>query len=122
MYGDSDVIRHRASQLRDQGVEIRASADRLVASTESIGWTGRAADSLRERVRERATHLRVAAGRHDAAAGALEKHLAEVEALKDAIAHTERRAAALHADRPDDDIAAPPSGHRDWLDVELPGA
>jgi hypothetical protein len=121
MYGDTEVMRRRAAQLREQGVDIRTMADRIVAQTEGIGWTGRAAESLSHRMRERATHLRDVAARHDGAAESLEAHLLEVERLKDAIAGTERKAAALVADAPRDDFTPPPPGHKDWLAVELPG-
>jgi hypothetical protein len=147
MYGDSDVMRRRADQLREQAVDLRALADQLVAQTEAIGWTGRAADSMRERVRERASHLRSAAADHDTAADSLDRHLQEIDTLKDAIADAERKAATLVADArtrvtridaaneaepdvqrvpdPDDrtlaDFTPPPSGHKDWLAVSLPG-
>ena len=121
MYGDTDVMRRRAAQLREQGVDIRIVADQLVAQTESIGWTGRAAEAMRERVRERAAHLRAAAARHDGAADSLEKHLLEVDRLKDAIAHLERRASALAADEVVTSFAPPLPGHKDWLTVNLPG-
>jgi uncharacterized coiled-coil DUF342 family protein len=147
MYGDSDVMRRRADQLREQAVDLRALADQLVAQTEAIGWTGRAADSMRERVRERATHLRSAAADHDTAADSLDRHVQEVDTLKDAIADAERKATTLVADArtrvaridaaneaepdvrrvpdPDDrthaDFTPPPSGHKDWLAVSLPG-
>ena len=147
MYGDSDVMRRRADQLREQAVDLRGLADRLVAQTEGIGWTGRAAESMRERVRERATQLRTAAAEHDTAADSLDRHVQEVDALKDAIAAAERRAATLVADArtrvarieavnetepgvrrvPDADdqtlagFSPPPSGHKDWLTVSLPG-
>ncbi len=147
MYGDSDVMRRRADQLREQAVDLRALADQLVAQTEAIGWTGRAADSMRERVRERASHLRSAAADHDTAADSLDRHVQEVDTLKDAIADAERKAATLVADArtrvtridaaneaepdvqrvpdPDDrtlaDFTPPPSGHKDWLAVSLPG-
>lgn len=149
MYGDTDVMRHRVDQLREQATDVRAMADQLVARTEVIGWRGRAADSMRLRVTERATHLRGAAASHESAADALDKHLQEVEQTKEAIAAIERKAGSLIADArtrvarvqqaagddaepgirlepdPDDttltEFAAPPSGHRDWLTVELPG-
>ncbi len=151
MYGDTEVLRRRVDQLREQAVDIRGLADQLVARTESTGWTGRAADSMRVRVTERATHLRGAAAQHETAAEALEKHVHEVEALQEQIADVEKRAtdlvaeartrvadverrtAAADADAtgvrvepdPDDVVLcafeAPPAGHRDWLDVELPG-
>lgn len=148
MYGDTDALRRRADQLREQGVDIRALADQLVAQTENLGWTGRAAESMRLRIRERAAHLRGAAGEHDTAADALERHLQEVQILQDAIADRERKAASLVADARTrvaaieaanegvdpavrrvadaDDLVLvaftpPPPGHRDWLTVDLPG-
>jgi uncharacterized protein YukE len=146
MYGDTEVMRKRAAQLREQGVDIRAMADSLVAQTEAVGWTGRAADSLSDRIRERAAHLRDVARRHDAAADSLETHLLEVDRLKDTIAAAERKAGTLVADArarvarlrdhdgpddvrrlpaPEDEVLSefvpPPRGHRDWLTVDLPG-
>jgi hypothetical protein len=147
MYGDSDVMHRRADQLREQAVDLRGLADQLVAQTEGIGWTGRAADSMRERVRERATHLRTAAAEHDTAADSLDRHVQEVVALKDSITDIERKATTLLADArtrvarieaandaepdvrrtPDADdqtlaaFSPPPSGHKDWLAVSLPG-
>lgn len=141
MYGDTEVMRRRAAQLREQGVDLRALADQLVARTESIGWTGRAAEAMRERIRERAGHIRDAAARHDDAAASLERHLLEVEHLKDTIAAAERRAGALVAEardraagagapdgvQPDDAdrllvaFTPPPPGHKDWLTATLPG-
>ena len=35
MYGDTDVIRRRAAELREQGVDLRGLADRLVARTDA---------------------------------------------------------------------------------------
>jgi septal ring factor EnvC (AmiA/AmiB activator) len=126
MYGDTEVMRRRAAQLREQGVDIRAMADRLVARTEAVGWTGRAAEALSQRIRERAAHLRDVASRHDGAAESLETHLLEVDRLKEAIAAAERRAGHLAADAPASDRVAaftpPPAGHKDWLAVDLPGA
>jgi hypothetical protein len=147
MYGDSDVMRRRADQLREQAVDLRALADQLVAQTEGIGWTGRAAESMSERVRERASHLRSAAAQHDTAADSLDRHVQEVDTIKDAITDTERKATTLVADartrvaridaaneaEPDvrrvpdaddrtlADFTPPPSGHKDWLAVTLPG-
>lgn len=148
MYGDTDVMRRRADQLREQGADLRRLADQLVARTEGAGWSGRAAESLSERVRERASRLRAAAAAHDGAADSLEAHLTEVDRVKDAIAQRERRAGAMVADArgrvarveaqaaddpsgitrtadPTDlQLAAfdpPPPGHRDWLGVHLPG-
>jgi uncharacterized protein YukE len=150
MYGDTLVMRRRAAQLREQGEDIRTMAEQLVTRSDEVaqesGWTGRAADAMRDRVRERAAHLREAANAHDVAAASLEKHLGECDRLTESIAGLERRASSLVADArtrvarlqsPGDDDAVrptatredqalvafvpPPSGHKDWLDVELPG-
>lgn len=150
MYGDTLVMRRRAAQLREQGEDIRTMAEQLVTRSDEVaqesGWTGRAADAMRDRVRERAAHLREAANAHDVAAASLEKHLGECDRLTESIAGIERRASSLVAEArtrvarlqgsTDDDavrptstredqalvaFAPPPSGHKDWLDVELPG-
>lgn len=151
MYGDTEVMRRRADQLREQGVDVRAMADQLVAQTEAVGWTGRAASSMRERIAERAAHLREAATDHENAAEALLKHVTDVEAHQEQIAATERRASSLVADAatrvkaieaqneaaladgtgtrvepdPNDVVLAsfdpPAAGSKDWLTVELPG-
>ena len=123
MYGDTDVIRKRVAQLREQGADIRTLADQLVAHTEGVGWTGRAADSMRARIRERSSFLRDAAAHHDTAAESLEKHLLEVDLAKDSIAGVERMATSLSIDnQTPSDFAPPPSGHKDWLTVHLPGS
>lgn len=141
MYGDTVVMRKRAGQLREQGADIRAAADRLVARSEAVPWRGRAADAMRARVKERASHLRAAAHAHDTAADSLERHLAEVDRLKEAIAEAERRfdgqvgeaqhrveatsyddGAATSRDRALATLTLPPSGHADWLTLELPGS
>lgn len=146
MYGDTTVMRKHAATLREQGADLRAMADHLVGQAEQIAWTGRAAEAMRARVRDRASHLRACASTHDGAADALEQHLQHVDRTKDSIAEIERRATSLvsdaqtrvaraeaHDDPPgvvrtvgDDDrelagTTLPPSGHRDWLTLELPG-
>jgi hypothetical protein len=124
MYGDTAVMRRRAGQLREQGADIRAAADRLVARSEAVPWRGRAADAMRERVKERAGHLRAAAHAHETAAESLERHLVEVDRLKDAVADAERRARARYDEPPDGGATGatwPPPGHADWLTVERPG-
>ena len=146
MYGDTTVMRKHAATLREQGADLRAMADHLAGQAEQIGWTGRAAEAMRSRVRDRASHLRGCAASHEGAADALEQHLQQVDRTKDAIAQIERRAGSLvsdaqtrvarveaHDDPPgveraagdaDGELAAatlPPSGHRDWLTLELPG-
>lgn len=146
MYGDTAVMRRHAATLRDQAADIRAAADLLVGRAEQISWAGRAAEAMRERVRERAAQLRGCASAHEGAADALERHLHEVDRGKDAIAEIERKATSLITDartrasrvasaddpdgvdrRPSDEDDAllaftpPRPGHREWLAVELPG-
>ncbi len=120
MYGDTEVMRTRSAQLREQSADLRAMADQLVARTETVRWSGRAAASLDERIRERATYLRDVASRHDTAADTLSAHLREVDRLKEAIADAERRRRRSNAPDPSDD-ARPPTGHKDWLASDLPG-
>jgi hypothetical protein len=121
MYGDTEVMRKHASRLREQGVEIRAMADRLVAQAEAVTWAGRAGDAMRARVRERAASLRDSADRHDVAADSMESHLGSVDDLKESIAQAERRARALVEDGVLASFEAPEPGHKDWLAVSLPG-
>lgn len=139
MYGDPDVLRSRVDDLREQAVDVRAMADHLVARTDELGWSGRAADAMRRRVGERASHLRAAAAEHDSAADSLLTHAQEVETLQESIARIEHRFTDLlgdararaadlarsgsgdstEADRALLAFEAPPTGHRDWLDVEV---
>ncbi|WP_141014633.1 WXG100 family type VII secretion target [Nocardioides sambongensis] len=144
-YGDSAVIARRADRLREHAADLQALADRLVARIEALGWAGRAADAMRERVAARAAHLRSVASRHETAADALDAHGRAVTAVKEEINRIEVRARSAIADAqarvanaaaaeaegtgsaadPDDErlaaVVPPPRGHRDWLDVELPG-
>jgi len=121
MYGDTDVMRKHSGRLREQGTEIRALADQLVAQAEAVSWPGRAGDAMRERIRERATRLREAADRHDTAADTFDTHIQLVDELKDSIAETERRATALLDDGALPRFEPPAPGHKDWLAVTLPG-
>jgi len=146
MYGDTAAMRKRAAQLREQGTDVRALADRLVASVEALAWTGRAAADMRARIQDRASHLRDCATQHENAAESLERHLAEIDRLKDSIAGIERKVGSLvtdargriaelsrhdhpsgivreptDADRVLDQFTPPPPGHKDWLTVTLPG-
>ncbi len=136
MYGDTAVGRKRVAELREQGGDVRALAARLVSQAEAVPWHGKAAEAMRERIRERASHLRAAAAQHDAAAESLAAHLGEVDRLKETIDLRSRKATTLVEDArtrasegaPDDGADAPllafdppPAGHRDWLTVELPG-
>ena len=98
MYGDTDAIRGLARGLRRLGDDIRWEADRLLARAEAVPWQGVAADAMRALARHRAGELRRTAGLHDDAAQALDDHA-------DAV----------------DRFVPPPSGHLDWLSVDLPG-
>lgn len=146
MYGDTTVMRKRAGQLREQGTDVRMLADQLMAQVDSLDWTGRAADTMRARVHDRAAQLRDAASSHDTASESLGRHLAEVDLLKEAIDAAEHRVSSLVTDAatqvtrleahqdpdgirrsPSDEdqalvsFVAPQPGHRDWLTVTLPG-
>ena len=139
MYGDTAAMQKRAAQLREQGTDVRAKANRLVARLETLDWQGRAAADMRSRIHDRAAHLRDCAGRHENAAETLERHLSEVDRLKESISTTERKASSLVTDartriaqrhRHDDPTATdrlldqfvpPEPGHKDWLTVILPG-
>ena len=123
MYGESAASRKRVAQLREQSGDIRATADRLVAQAESVPWRGRAAEAMRARIKERANQLRVAAGHHETAADSLARHVTEIDTRKDAIESIRHKADSLTSDE-DAALAGfvpPPSGHKDWLTVELPG-
>lgn len=120
MYGEADVVRKHAARLREQGDDIRALADQLVSRSESLHWSGRAAEAMRVRVRERAAKLRESAVRHETAATALETHGREVDGVKDAIADTERRVRSGLADGGHTDAESPMPGHKDWLSVSVP--
>lgn len=119
MYGDTEVIRHRVDQLREQAGDIRATAGELVARTEGVPWSGRAADAMRARIKDRAVALRAVAERHETAADALEKHGLEVDRTKESIAAAQKRADALLADGGLAGVTLPEPGHKDWLEVEL---
>jgi hypothetical protein len=141
MYGDTEAIRGLARGLRRLGDDIRWEADTLLARAEAVPWQGVAADAMRCLARYRTTALRRTAGLHDEAAAALEDHADAVDKIKALIALIEDRVMALVAaarDRiagvlvvvgglvdPVDDLldrfVPPPSGHRDWLSVDLPG-
>lgn len=146
MYGDTDAMRTRAGQLREQAADVRALADRLVAQVDAMTWSGRAAADMRARVKDRAAHLRDCATDHEQAAESLERHLGEVDRLLEGIADVEHKVSSLVADarariaelsshddrdgirsEPSDAdrilarFEPPPSGHKDWLTLTLPG-
>ena len=141
MYGDTEAIRGLARAFRRMGDDLRWEADSLLARAESVPWQGVAADAMRGVAHYRVAALRRTAGLHDEAAAALDDHARTVDQVKQLIALIEQRVlAAIAAARdriagvlgvvgalvdPVDDLldrfVPPPSGHRDWLDVDLPG-
>ena len=121
MYGDTAAMRKRAAQLREQGTDVRALADRLVAQLETLDWQGRAAADMRSRIHDRAAHLRDCASQHENAAETLERHLSEVDRLKDSSSTTGVTREPTDTDRLLDQFVPPEPGHKDWLTVTLPG-
>ena len=139
MYGDTEAIRRLARTMREQSAALRDEASGLLTRAERAPWEGLAADAMRLRVREQTTALQHTAQLADTAAAALDRHADEVDRLKALIAAIEQQVLALvgaakerlsgllDAVLPDpvDALLArfvsPPSGHRDWLAVELPG-
>jgi hypothetical protein len=139
MYGDTGAIRGLARTMRRQGAALRIEAEQLLALAEATPWDGVGAEAMRLRVRQQTSALRRTAALADEAAAALDWHAGEVDRLKALIAAIERTVTALveaathrlaglvETVLPDpvDELLArfvpPPSGHRDWLTVELPG-
>lgn len=144
MYGDTTVIRHLATALRDQADDIRLRADELVGRAEATPWRGRAADAMRAGVRRHAGELRGTADLHDDAAAALLRHARQVDETLAVIAGIERAVQQLleaargrladlaggvadavglgdAADRVLAQFVPPPPGHLAWLRVDLPG-
>jgi len=139
MYGDTEAIRELARTMRREGAALRAEADTLLGRAEAVPWEGLAAEAMRAGVRAQVAALRRSASLADQAASALDEHADEVDRLKALIAAIEHKAHALvSAARnrlaglvanvlPDpvdellDRFVPPPSGHRDWLLVDLPG-
>ena len=140
MYGDTAAGRKRVAQLREQGGDIRALAARLVAQAEAVPWHGKAAESMRDRIKGRAHHLRAAAAQHETAAESLAAHLSEVDSLKERDRDPQPQGDHPRRGRPHPCLpsspTAPsptmptppcsrstllPAGHQDWLTVDLPG-
>jgi len=141
MYGDTSAIRHRARELRRLADEVRADADLLAGRSAAVPWQGLAAEAMRAAAGARVTGLRRAADLHDDAAAALDQHADAVDRVKRLIAAIEHKVMSLVAAARDrlsglvglvgavidpvdewlDRFVPPPSGHRDWLTVHVPG-
>ncbi len=142
VYGDTDMIRGLARGLGRLADDIGWEADVLLDRAEGVPWQGIAADTMRAVARYRVAELRRTARLHHDAADALREHAEAVDRVKRLIAAIEDRVRSLVAaarDRiagvlhglvgglvdPLDDLldrfVPPPSGHRDWLAVDLPG-
>ena len=138
MYGDTDVVRALARQMRARGADIRAEADDLLGRAEAVPWSGLAADAMRRLAHEHAGWLRRCAAEHESAAEALERHARQVDHLEEVIAAIERKVRHLLDSAagglaglvdhvvPDSvgrwlhDFDPPPPGSLEWLDVHLP--
>lgn len=150
MYGDPHAIRARARQLRTTAAEIEVQGRLLLGLCGACPWTGFAADAARARCETQVAELQRCATAHTAAADALDAHAAEVERLQELISRIEETVAGLVGEARDrlaalagrvgealggligdlvpdpvdrllDRFVPPPAGHRDWLDVRLPG-
>ncbi len=129
MTADPAAIRRLARDLRAQGDDVRAEADRLVALTEAAGWRGRAGEALLGRVRERAGALWRTAARHEDAAAALERHADVVEerrrllhAVQLQVGELLETARTLPGRVPEvlEQFVPPPPDDPAWLDVDVP--
>jgi uncharacterized protein YukE len=85
MIGDPTAIRARAHALRRRAQEIRDLAEHLVHTAEETAWQGLAAAAMRGAARDSARGLRRAAGLHDDAADALERHARRVGVVQRAL-------------------------------------
>lgn len=83
MYGDTTSIRALARRLHERADEIRDLAATLTTRTDSVPWSGLAADAMRLHAADRVCALQRTATLHDEAADAIERHAREVDRLKD---------------------------------------
>lgn len=89
MYGDTSVIRNRASQLTVLAQDTRDRADVLRSSMEGL-WVSSAATTFIEALTKRAADFDSAAEKLDEAAAALNEHAQSVDDVKQAIVEAEQ--------------------------------
>jgi hypothetical protein len=141
MDADPHQIRALARHVREQGEDVHAEADALVARCRAVGWTGVSGAAMVGRAVTHAHVLRRIAALHAAAACALDVHATAVDEALTLIAEIERRvhtamdgarsrlkrflAGLIDAVDPHDEalaaFAPPPPGSPLWLEVRLPG-
>lgn len=91
MYGDTTTIRALADSILVRAEDLRHEADRLLALTDRVDWSGRTAEAARSSARDQAGRLRRTAVLHEDAAAALRHHADEVDRVRDLIAAVEAR-------------------------------
>lgn len=84
MYGDTQQIRLRATELRTLATEVRSRAGDLRSASE-LAWTSTAAETFIEQLGTRAGSLERSATQLDDAADQLDAHATAVEHMKQLI-------------------------------------
>jgi hypothetical protein len=124
VYGDTATLRQLAHQMNERAGGLRCCRQALGDQIRSTPWTGQAAGALRAVAESRLAQLDRCVHRHEEAARALARHAEEVDRLKALIASLEHRARDVVTGPLGhllDHFVAPPTGHLDWLRVDLPG-
>ena len=148
MYGDTLVMRRRAAQLREQGEDIRTMAEQLVTRSDEVGVAGRGVPptpcgtgsasapptcatpptpTTSRPPRSRSTSASATGSPSPSpasSAGPRPSWPTPAPASPGCRARPDDDAVRPTATREDQALVAfapPPSGHKDWLDVELPG-
>lgn len=89
MYGDTQQIRLRATELRTLATEVRSRAGDLRSAAE-LAWTSTAAETFIEQLGTRAVSLENSATQLDDAADKLDAHATAVEHVKQLIENAAR--------------------------------
>jgi uncharacterized protein (DUF3084 family) len=82
MYGDTAVIRQRASDLDHDADDLRARASSMISRASDLDWHSTAANAFRSKISDRAHSMGGTGQKLDAAAVALRAHAAEVDRVK----------------------------------------